>query len=331
MMKRTTNIELDSVLEHLACLCPERLALLPLEELEWKLALFVDSWGQEFELELDFCSKHEEKSKLHSFAQAMWPFFISSDFPNVSEKQLRTLALATTCFNLYILYLDDIIDNPETASPEVKVAMPFVLKQWFYVSAILFPMNSLFWKESHRIMLTLSQAMLGEYRHKLPRAMTLDEYLEVARGRVAFTHFNSLGLAILNGSSEHLSELYDCWTGISLAYLIHDDIIDWMEDYENGIYSYLHTQVLFSPPFREEVQAGKLPTTQEVGIALFYSDIAESLYDIAKVEILKAQEIASKNGYCNLLNLTQEAYTLLLKRQTELKKRKLLSLFSYIS
>jgi hypothetical protein len=315
--------QLDLVLAHLGRLRPESVASLPLEEVEWILANFVDSGGRRLLLDPDSWPEQAEREKVRRLARSWWPLSIASDFPHVSEEQVRTLALAATCFHLYILYLDSITDNPVTTPYEVKMAMPFVLERWFHLSARLFPPDSPYWNEVRRILLTLCHAMHAECRCSPPRPLTLDEYIETGRGRVAFTSFSTIGLAVLENSTKQLPTLCDCWTALSLAALIHDDITDWMEDYENQTYSYLHTQVLFSHPFREKVKAGNLPDVREVGIALFFSDLAESLYDVAEAEILRAQTIISRNGYRNLADFSQQAHALVLERRSKLAERKL--------
>jgi len=328
-MEAQDDFDLDVVLAHLARLRPENVASLPFAELEWILADFVVCWGQRLLLEPGSWPEPAERERVRDFARTVCPFFIAPDF-RVSGEQILTLALAATCLNLHTLYLDDSIDNAETARPEVKMAIPYVLERWFHLAATLFPPDSLFWEEARQAMLIMSRAMLAECRHWL-KPLTLDEYMETARGRMAFTRVNSIGLAVLDSSTDRLPALYDFWDAFGLAAVVHDDVTDWREDYHNQSYSYLHTQVLFSSPFREEVEAGNLPDIRELGIALFYSDLAESLYDVAEAEMLRARAIASDNGYCKLVELSEQAHARLLNRQNAIAERKVQLLLGILS
>jgi len=306
-------------------------ASLPLTELEWILADFVINYGQRLMLEPDAWPAPAAREGARAFGRSWWPLFIASDFPRVSDDQLRTLALAATCFNLYIACQDEAMDNLESTSPGVQLAIPYVLERWFHLAAMLFPPDSRFWEEVRRIMLATSQAMLAESRRQPPRPLSLDEYVKVARGRVAFTRFSTIGLAVLDGSLDKLPMLADIWDSLSIMLLVDDDIADWREDYSNRTYSYLHTRILFSPPFREQVEAGRLPDERELGVALFFSNVAESLYDMVQAEIKRVRAIAAQNGYHKLAELGERAHARMLRRRNELAERKLHTLLSHLS
>ena len=325
------EFQLDVVVAHLARLCPEAVAALPLADLEWILADFVINWGQRLVLEEDTWPAPVEREAARSFAQSWWPLFIAPDFPRVSDEQLRTLALAATCFLLYIIYQDEAMDNPDSTSPAVQLAVPYALERWYHLAALLFPPASRFWDEVRQLMLDTSHAMLAERRRQPPRPLSLDEYTQTARGRIAFTRYSTIGLAMLDGSADKLPMLTEVWNSFSIAPLVEDDIGDWKEDYSNRTYSYLHSQVLFSPPFREEVEAGHLPDMREIGVALFFSDVAESLYDMAGVEVSRAQAVAAQNGYRKLAELGERAHARLLRRRGELAERKLRALMRHLS
>lgn len=322
-MEARDSFELEDLVINLDQLRPENVGSLSVADLEWVLADFVLSQGQQLQLEPNSWPESAERENERVFAHTWWPFSIAADFPRVSEEQVLTIALFTTCHILYTVYIDDIIDNPETARPEVKMAIPFVLDRQFRLASTLFEPDSLFWEEIHRSTFTMSKAMLAENRRMLPRPTTLEEYIDIARGRMAFSHLNSIGLAVLNGSASQRQVLHEFWDAYALAPIVYDDITDWWEDYRNQTYSYLHTQVLFSSPFREEVEAGILPDIRELGIALFFSDVAEALYDVAEAELLRAQDIATRNGYQKLTELSEQAHARLLRRRNGLTERKL--------
>jgi hypothetical protein len=316
------EFDLDIVVTHLAGLCPEAVAALPLADLEWILADFVINWGQRLVLEAEAWPAPAEREAPRLFGQSWWPLFIAPDFPRVSDEQLRTLTLAATCFHLYIIYQDEAMDNPDSTPPGVQLAIPYVLERFYHLAAMLFAPDSRFWDEVRQVMVDTSHAMLAERRRQPPRPLNLDEYLRTARGRVAFTRFSTIGLALLDGSADKLPMLTEVWNALSMTPLVDDDIGDWKEDYANQTYSYLHSRVLFSPPFRAEVEAGRLPDVREMGVALFFSDVAESLYDMARDEVSRAQTIATQNGYHKLVELGARAHARLARRRNELAERK---------
>ena len=95
-----------------------------------------------------------------------------------------------------------------------------------------------------------------------------------------------------------------------------------MEDFRNETYSYLHLQMLFSPPFRNEVEAGQLPSINEMGVALFFSDLAESLYELAQGIVQKACASIAVYGYDRHADKGQQALRLLEGYREELIRRK---------
>jgi hypothetical protein len=164
---------------------------------------------------------------------------------------------------------------------------------------------------------------MRDERLRLPTTvLTLDEYLESGRGRVAFTWISALGLAILGGRAADLPALRDFWIGASLSALIHDDVCDWMDDYRTGRYSYLHLHTLAAPPFRAEVQAGALPSSSELGVALFLSDTAEALYDTAFAEAQRAYAAIAGCGFPRQTAVGQRAVELVARHRQAMMNRK---------
>jgi hypothetical protein len=139
------EFDLDIVVTHLAGLCPEAVASLPLADLEWILADFVINWGQRLVLDAEAWPAPAEREAARLFGQSWWPLFIAPDFPRVSDEQLRTLTLAATCFHLYIIYQDEAMDNPDSTPPGVQLAIPYVLERFYHLSAMLFAPESRFW------------------------------------------------------------------------------------------------------------------------------------------------------------------------------------------
>ena len=147
---------------------------------------------------------------------------------------------------------------------------------------------------------------------------------------MAFARVNCIAMARLNGTQELIPELTQCWDAISLASIINDDTLDWRQDYQNANYTYLLSQVLFSPPFRGQVQAGKLPELAEVGAALFCTDVIESLHVLAHDELTSAAHRASEIHCLALVQLIQQVQAKLDSRFTKMFDHKLVSLIEAV-
>jgi hypothetical protein len=215
------------------------------------------------------------------------PFSTAADFPAVHPEQVRTLALAATFLNLYVMLLDPVIDEPLAAPAAAKLAIQPVLLRFYRSLNHLFPADPPFWSEIERLMDLMSQTMLEEHQRLSGPVSPFseDEFRRIAQGKMAFALINGVALATLNGTPELIPALAQCWDAIGLASIVQDDALDWREDYRNANCTYLLSQVLFSPDFRGQVEAGHLPKLGQVGGALFCTDVMESFHELAYKEL----------------------------------------------
>jgi hypothetical protein len=244
------------------------------------------------------------------------PFYMAADFTNVSSDQVRHLAVATACLNVYVVLVDHIIDEPSIAPTASKLAIQPVLLHFYRRLSDLFPPDSPIWGEVERCMNRTSRAVLDEKQiHSgVVHPFSLPEFKRIACSKMAFAHINSIALAILNNTPECIPTLTQCWDAIFFAAIVHDDVLDWRSDYENRNYTYLLSQVLLSPPFQHAVAAGQLPDAAEIGAALFCTDTIEALYIRAAEELETTAKEAIKIKYSALADL-------ILQIQGEIKDR----------
>jgi hypothetical protein len=294
MITTTAKFDLTNLLNGLHQLNLKTTEQIPFDELDRALSCFVLSLGQQLPFGIKTRPSDIPPNRRHGFGKLYLPFSIAADFPEVSPDQINILALATACLNLYVLLVDEVIDEPLRASAAVKLALQHVLLYFYRRSSELFSPASLFWDEVEQRLGLLSRAMLAghQYHRGSVRPFSLDEFKRNALGTMAFAQINHVGLAILGGKAGYIPLLTKCWEAIALAVIVQDDVLDWREDYESRNFTYLLTQVLFSAPFRQDVEAGNLPEPAEVGAALFYSDIVDSLYLMAANEL----QIATKQA-----------------------------------
>lgn len=314
----TADFRLSTLQAHLANLRPERLAGFEDGELALTLTSFIFSAGQCLPLPPEPPGWPSEQ--LLPFSQRYLPFFVAADFPGVTRDQVITLALATACRALYIVLLDRVVDSPATTSAEVKLALSHVLLADYLLLGRLFPPASPFWPEFNRLMALTSEGILAEQLGHFGRISPYSwgEYERIAWHKMAIVQVQAVALAWLNHSPQDIPFLQACYAAISLAGIVNDDINDWLDDYRHGIYSYHLTAILLSPAFAPDVQAGQLPDPAEVGLALFCSDLAETMYDRARDKLRAVESGASQRGYPALARLIDQTGQWLARRCTEL-------------
>ena len=324
------RFDLKILLDHLSQLRPEAVEDVPSTELEWILSDFFLSWGQRLPLDPTSWTPEARRARSWRFKASYLPFYTASDSPAIQPSQVRTLALATTCLNLYVMLLDHLVDEPLTAPAAAKMAIQHVLLHFYRLLNQLFPTDSPFWGEVERLMGLMAQAMVEEHQVHggTVRPFSLDEFKRIAWEKMACAQINCVGLAMLNGTPQHIPALSECWNAIGLSAVVRDDVFDWREDYCSANYTYLLSQVLLSPPFRTRVKAGHLPEPDEIGAALFCRDLMESLYMLAYAELKAAECRAIESDCPALVSLMRHIQEEMDSRATEMFSRKMAALIA---
>lgn len=325
----TNDFQLDELLANLSSLKPENLVGIPPVHLEWALGQFVLSFGQQLPVHQAMPVVDPRDKRISRFGRRYLPFAMASDFPGVGDYEVNTLAVATACGILHSRFLDLVIDEPSHTSPTITYAIPHLYLQFCRLLSLLFPADSVFWKEVDRLTALTSRAGLTEKRkhNKRVEPYSWEEFQQTSHDKMALAQINPVALALLNGTPEILPTFQECWKAISLAVIVNDDVLDWQEDYDRGNYTYLLSQILLSSPLDTEVAAGQFPTRFEVGVGLFASDVVEELYLRASNALQHAHELASNQRCFGLANLIYETTEWMRERRAEVTVRKLLQLF----
>ena len=305
------RFDIDQAISLWSKATPTDFSHLPVDDLEWMLTDFVLSLGQRLPLDASSWPSHDERTRLHHFGQRYFPFSTATDFPNVKTVDLCTLALAFSYYAIYFLLLDKVIDEPTTAPVKITLALQHLLVQSQRWYQSLFPADSPFWPEVEKRRVENTQAMLEEYsEHQQPGGVnpfSVETLRQIAHKEMAVIQNTPIGLAVLNQTPEHIPMLATCWDAVGLTDFIVDDIEDWQRDYESQNFTYPLTQILLSAPFQNRVTGGgRLPTVKNVGTALFCSDVFESLYGIAFLEVNTAISDAQNNNCPALVALLQK-------------------------
>jgi len=324
------QFNLNTFLDRLNQLQPQKIEQVPIAELEWILAAFVLSWGQRLPLTSSTWPSAAERESMRQFSQIYFPFAIAPDFEGVSSLQVRTLALAWAAISLYVILVDYTIDRPHQTPAAIKLALGHVMLHAQRLLSQLFLPEHPFWQEFERCLSLMSCSMLDE--HHLygghPRPFSFEEFKRIAYQKMALGQVNYISLALLNHSPEYVPVLKQCWDAVGLAAVIYDDVLDWREDYENSNYTYLLSQILFSDPFRADVDAGLLPEPAEIGAALFCTNVFESLYELAVQELQTVATQAQAIDCPALANLMSDLAGRTAGRSAELVDHKLTVLTS---
>jgi hypothetical protein len=319
------ELDLDVLIDHLDRLNLALVERVSISDLEWILPDFLLSWGQRLPSATTSGLTEAERDRLKRVGFTVLPFSTAADFSSVHPDQVRTLALAVTSLNLYVMLLDPIVDDPLATPAAAKLAVEPTLRHFYRSMSQLFPSESPFWTSLQASLDLMSRTMLEEH-HRLSRpfsAFTLNEFKRLAQGKMAFARINCIALTTLNGAPELVPALCECWDAISLASIIRDDILDWREDYRNANYTYLLSSVLLSAPFEEEVEGGNLPDLREIGAAVFCTDLIESLYSLAHDELGAAAGRALEIGCLALADVLSRLQATIGSEVTSISERKL--------
>jgi len=331
-MTTINTLRLDVLLNNINQLYPETVEHVTTADLRWILIDFLLSWGQRLPLDSADWPLPARRASLCNIALSVLPFSTAGDFVHVHPTQVRTLALAVTSLNLYVMLLDPVVDEPLETPAEAKLAIEPVLRHCYRLLSLLFPANSPFWNHFNRCMDLMSQTMKDEFeRLNAPiQPFSWEEFKRIAHGKMTFAQINCIALAMLNATPQLIPDLITCWNAVSLASIVRDDALDWREDYCRKNYTYLLSKVLFAPPFREQVKAGQMPTDAEVGVMLFCTEALESFYEQAYTELTIAAHQAAHVDCQSLARLLRQLQEWMQPRSTGMFDRRMSFLINMI-
>ena len=323
-MTRIKHFDLEVSFHCLEELNPESVHMISLEDLEWILSDFLLSWGQRLLLHPAIWLEPKEREVARKFGARYLPFSIASDFPMITSDQVRKFGIAFTRHALFHALLDEIIDEPQTVPTGSKLILQPLVFQGLRGYQELFPPDSVFWSETEKNILVTIRSLWQEHSQHtgFVRDFTLDEFRNIAIEKATLANINRIGLAVLNGTPEWIPTLNACFDALAIAAAVQDDVRDWRRDYQAGNYTYLLSQILLSPPFRANVAAGYLPSVGEVGAALMCSELIESLYGVASLELQMAIDQAVTIPCLAVAEVLHNALTEIQIDQKQLIQRK---------
>ncbi len=323
MIKR--SFSLDVLLANLAMLEPRHFLDRSPSDVEWLLADFILSLGQRLPL-TGSPPRTEPQSTLWSrFGKRYLPFAIAPDFPAVGQRPVYTLALATACGILHIRLLDLVVDEGNDDCLEIKVAVHHVLLRFARLLGSLFSVEDGFWDQVQDLLAITSQVIVVERQEHggTVRPFPWHEFVKISQNKMAFGMINAIGLAYLNHTPQAIPVFQECWNAIGLAAIINDDVLDWQEDFARANYTHLLSEILLSPVFADEVRCGRLPSPAEIGVALYVSELVETLYARARAALGSAYQIAKNHGFKAMTALVNETNLWIQSREHDIQRNKI--------
>jgi hypothetical protein len=175
-----------------------------------------------------------------------YPFLFRDEFPNVSDADASTLAVAGVFYLNHLCLLDDAVDSQGVPQPYKLLLGALLHEEALVLMGTLFAAASPFWAELSRYHREFAAAMLREQTEHTGRlsAFTEAEVFQIAKGKAALSKMTTTALALLADRPETIAKLSASQDCFNAARQMYDDVKDWKEDYLNRRYSALLTAAL---------------------------------------------------------------------------------------
>ena len=186
-------------------------------------------------------STTEEPNYYHAY-----PFLFRDEFPNVSDADASTLAVAGVFYLNHLCLLDDVVDSQGAREPYKLLLSALLHEESLVQLGTLFAAASPFWAELSRYHREFAAAMLREQTEHTGRlsAFTEAEVFQIAKGKAALSKMTTAALALLANRPETIAKLSASQDCFNAARQMYDDVKDWREDYASRRYSALLTAAL---------------------------------------------------------------------------------------
>ena len=301
---------------------PEKAAAISEER---ALAKYLSNFARYFATGIE----NEEPKEL--YPPGFWlflPFSTATDFPEVTQDQMRQLAVASTCMIIYNILFDATVDNPGRPDLHTQVLAEYALASMDEQLYALFPSGSPFWEHFRPMVERFLASMIEERTHKgKPRPYPYEEYDRVSRQKMSMVLVNPIGLAVLGNVPERIPTLLSAWDELDVAVVIIDDIKDWEEDYRDGNYTFMLAQAL---GFNDGKMS--LPKNEEELITqVVFSGAMEDLYERGAWHLDRAVALAHEAKAPALAQLAEERAVMFRKFGRQLMLRKLDGLREHIA
>ena len=159
------------------------------------------------------------------------PYVFQSCFP-VEPERLRTLSYALTLLGLYSMAEDKSIDSQIDPSLAQGLLATSLYVEFLNTLHELFPAGSDFWPYHDKFLREHQMAEIEDQKRTgITRRMRERKYCSIVKAKAAPLKLAVCGMSILSGRKEHMIQLMRSFDNWIIGYQLHDDVVDWREDY----------------------------------------------------------------------------------------------------
>lgn len=175
------------------------------------------------------------------------PYMLAPLFPQISPPKLADLQLYSYLYFRFLLTVDEVLDS--AGKPDSNKAARIFSMFAYYEQAIrglaeLFPLQSSFWARFEQCKNMYMAANITEKKLSLSRP-PYDESLfeEMATGKSAVCFAMVHALSSLANETTYVDRLLLCLRHLHIGIQCVDDVLDFVSDWQQGQYTYAHSQV----------------------------------------------------------------------------------------
>lgn len=237
-----------------------------------------------------------------------YPLLFSNAFLNVTDDDIEQLSFAFRLGWEYVSISDMIFDTPGGGTPSNVICSQLFFSDFLRELQKLFTYESPFWKHYNHYLNKFSRAILTEIikiRYGL-QVYSYPEFKHCSANKIAFGKIAIAGLATLNGTPDSFASLAKSHDYFYIAAQLRDDLIDWLEDYNRKMYTFLIRRALLLNGISHDDYFRKWPQADEMERMIWTSDVVDWVIRESKKYFLKAHNKAETNNVPAWLSVIEE-------------------------
>jgi squalene-hopene/tetraprenyl-beta-curcumene cyclase len=223
------------------------------------------------------------------------PWLFSDLFPEAADDDLCRVGAAGLLYFGHVLILDRALDGDRVPNGAELLVGSFMHERALTLLFPRLPAETEAWRLLARYAREYAAAVIAE-KQRQGRAAPLswERFAELASGKAAILKASPAMVACIAGRAERVGEAEAFLAPFSVAAQVEDDLSDWRADYAARHYGYLLTRAL--EVAGADGAEGARPPEEEVGHALFYSDVAAGALERAVECCTRSAELAAGAG-----------------------------------
>lgn len=209
------------------------------------------------------------------------PFWLAESLGVVDDTTVNALGTATILGNAHIVIQDNIIDRQAHPDPQLVCLSNLLLARSLALFYSVVPSPAQFSSYVEHFLEQYSDAVLWENQHrgKVRKSFCAEDFTRVS-WKGAPAKICVAAVALVAGEAGRIDRLSKAVDSFSLATQLLDDVRDWEEDIDNGIYSYPVTLAIrrLTPEINWSPR-DKGPSKPNLKMGLFLSGVVERVLE----------------------------------------------------